>query len=156
MIIWVMKIFFVQFFYIVLPPLLNILGPYHFCLYCVLLCMKCLLGITNWSFPFYWFPLFLCIDHWEKLSYLSVLFFGTLHSNGYIFPFPLCFLLPSFHSYLQGLFKQPFCFFAFFFFGIVLIPVSCTRSRTSIHSSSGTLSIRSSPLNLNRFRFRFK
>ena len=31
---------------------------------------------------------------------------------------------------------------------MVLIPVSCTMSRTSIHSSSGTLSIRSSPLNL--------
>ena len=26
------------------------------------------------------------------LSYLSLLFFGTLHSNGYIFPFLLCFL----------------------------------------------------------------
>ena len=31
---------------------------------------------------------------------------------------------------------------------MVLIPVSCTMSRTSIHSSLGTLSIRSSPLNL--------
>ena len=29
-----------------------------------------------------------------------------------------------------------------------LIPVSCAMSRTSIHSSSGTLSIRSRPLNL--------
>ena len=36
----------------------------------------------------------------------------------------------------------------FFSMGMVLIPVSCTMSRTSIHSSSGTLSIRSSPLNL--------
>ena len=31
---------------------------------------------------------------------------------------------------------------------IVLIPVSCTMSRTSVHSLSGTLSARSSPLNL--------
>ena len=38
------------------------------------------------SFPFYCFPLFLCTDHWGRLSYLSLLFFGTLHSNGYIFP----------------------------------------------------------------------
>ena len=36
------------------------------------------------SFPFYCFPLFLCTDHWGRLSYLSLLFFGTLHSNGYI------------------------------------------------------------------------
>ena len=32
--------------------------------------------------------------------------------------------------------------------GMVLIPVSCTMSRTSIHSSSGIVSIRCSPLNL--------
>ena len=36
----------------------------------------------------------LCTDRWGRLSYLSLLFFGTLHSNGYIFPFVLCFLLP--------------------------------------------------------------
>ena len=41
-----------------------------------------------------------------------------------------------------------FAFLHFFFFEMVLIPVSCTMSRTSIHSSSGTLSIRSSPSNL--------
>ena len=39
-------------------------------------------------------------------------------------------------------------FLHFFFLGMVLTPVFCTMSRTSIHSSSGTLSIRSSPLNL--------
>ena len=32
----------------------------------------------------------LCIDHWGRLSSLSLLFFRTLHSNGYIFPFLLC------------------------------------------------------------------
>ena len=39
------------------------------------------------SFPFYCFPLFLCIDHLGRLCYLSLLFFRTLHSDGYIFPF---------------------------------------------------------------------
>ena len=39
-------------------------------------------------------------------------------------------------------------FLHFFPMGMALIPVSCTMSRTSVHSSSGTLSIRSSPLNL--------
>ena len=37
----------------------------------------------------------------------------------------------------------------FFFLGMFLIPVSCAMSRTSVHSSSGTLSIRSNPLNLS-------
>ena len=41
-----------------------------------------------------------------------------------------------------------FAFLHFFFLGMVLIPVSCRMSCTFIHSSSGTLSIRSSPLNL--------
>ena len=36
----------------------------------------------------------------------------------------------------------------FFFLGIVLVTASCTMLQTSIHSSSGTLSTRSNPLNL--------
>ena len=48
------------------------------------LCMKCPLGISNFLEeisslpPFCCFPLFLCIDHRGKLSYLSVLFFGSI------------------------------------------------------------------------------
>ena len=49
------------------------------------------------------FPLFLCIDHWGRLSYLSLLFFGTLHSNGYIFPFLLCLSL----LFFSQLFVRP-------------------------------------------------
>ena len=41
-----------------------------------------------------------------------------------------------------------FAFLHFFFLGMILIPVSCTMSWTSVHSSSSTLSIISSPLNL--------
>ena len=41
-----------------------------------------------------------------------------------------------------------FAFLHFFFLGMVLTPASCTMSQTSIHSSSGTLSIRSNLLNL--------
>ena len=41
-----------------------------------------------------------------------------------------------------------FAFLLFFFIGMVLFPVSCTVSQTSVNSSSGTLSIWSSPLNL--------
>ena len=69
--------------------------------------------------------------------------------NGYIFPFLLCFLL----LFFSQLFVRPpqtaiLLFLHFFSMGMVLIPVSCTMSQTSIHSSSSTLSIRSSPLNL--------
>ena len=56
-----------------------------------------------YSFSFYWFPLFICIDHWGRLSYLSLLFFGTLHSNGYIFPFLLCLSL----LFFSQLFVRP-------------------------------------------------
>ena len=41
-------------------------------------------------FPILLFSSILCTDHWGRLSYLSLLFFGTLHSNGTIFPFLLC------------------------------------------------------------------
>ena len=55
--------------------------------------MKCSLGISSLVFPFCCFPLVLCIDCWGRLSYLFLLLFGTLHSDAYIFPFLLCFLL---------------------------------------------------------------
>ena len=61
--------------------------------------MKCSLGISNFlkvislSFPLCCFPLFLCIVYLRRLSYFSLLFFGTLHSFGHIFPFLLCLLL---------------------------------------------------------------
>ena len=73
-------------------------------------------------FPILFFPLFLCIDCWGRLSHFSLLFFWTLHSNGYIFPFLICFLLP----FISQLFVRPpqtaiLLFFHFFFLGIVLV-----------------------------------
>ena len=50
-------------------------------------------------FPILLFSSSFCINHWGRLSYLSLLFFGTLHSNRYIFPFLLCFS-PLFFSQL--------------------------------------------------------
>ena len=84
---------------------------------------------------------FLCTDHWGRLSYLSLVFFGTVHSNGYIFTFLFCFLF----VFLSQLFIRPsqkaiLLFFHFFFLGRVLLPVSCTMSWTSVHSSSVILS----------------
>ena len=61
--------------------------------------MKVSLGIFNFfeglSYSFF-YPLFLYIDHFGRVSYLPFLFFGTLHSEGHIFSFLLCLLLPFF------------------------------------------------------------
>ena len=54
-------------------------------------------------FPILCFPLFLCTDHWRRLSNLSLLFFGTLHSDRYIFPFLLCLAL----LFFSQLFVKP-------------------------------------------------
>ena len=65
-------------------------------------------------FSCYCFPLLVCIDRWGRLSYLSMLFFGTLHLDGYIFLFLLCLFLLLF---------SPICkppqtsIFAFLFLG---------------------------------------
>ena len=62
-----------------------------------------------------------------KLSYLSLPFLGTLHSDGYIFPFLLCLLL----LFFSQVFLSPpqtiiLTFWHFFFLGMVLITTSCT------------------------------
>ena len=102
--------------------------------------MKNSLGISNFldeisSFQFC-FPLFLCIDHWGRLSYLSLLFFGTLNSDEYIFPFFLC----LFTVICKASSDNHFAFLLFFFLGVVLITASCTMLYISIHISSCTLS----------------
>ena len=70
-----------------------------------------------WSFIFYCFPLFLCIVHLRRLSYLI---FGTLHSVGCIFPFLLCLLL-IFSVVCKASLDNHFVLFHFFFLGVVLI-----------------------------------
>ena len=54
-------------------------------------------------FPILLFPLFLCIVHLRRLSYLSLLFSGTLLSGEYIFPFILCLSL----LFFSQLFVRP-------------------------------------------------
>ena len=61
---------------------------------------------------------------------------------------PLLFTSLLFTAICKASSDSHFVFLLFFSMGMVLLPVSCTMSRTSVHSSSGTLSIRSSPLNL--------
>ena len=71
-----MKIFFVQFFCVFLPSLLNLLllGPYHSVLYRAHLCMKCSLGIS---------------DFLEEISSLShsvffLYFFALIAEEGFL------------------------------------------------------------------------
>ena len=61
-------------------------------------------------------------------------------------PLPLASLL--FSAICKASPDSHFAFLHFFSLGMVLLPVSYTMSQTSVHSSSGTLSIVSSPLNL--------
>ena len=61
---------------------------------------------------------------------------------------PLLFASLLFTAICKASPDSHFAFLHLFSMGMVLIPVSCTKSRTSFHSSSGTLSIRSRPLNV--------
>ena len=61
---------------------------------------------------------------------------------------PLLFSSLLFIAIYKASSDSHFDFLHFFFLGMVLLPLSCTMSQTSVHSASGTLSIRSSPLNL--------
>ena len=87
----------------------------------------------------------LCIDRWRRLSYLFLLFFGTLHSDAFIFPFP-----PLFFSQL---FVRPpqtaillFCISFPWGWSWSLSPVQCHETPSIVHQA--LLSIRSSPLSL--------
>ena len=98
--------------------------------------------ISPWSqktAPMY-FPLLLCIDHWGRLSYLSLLFFGTPFKWVYLSfsPLPLTSLL--FSAICKASSDNHFVFLHLFFLGMVFSTASCTMSQTSVHSSSGTLS----------------
>ena len=73
---------------------------------------------------------------WGRLSYLSLLFFGTLHSDAYIFPFLLCFLL----LFFSQLFVRPpqtaillFCISFPWGWSCSLSPVQCHEPMSIVH-----------------------
>ena len=75
--------------------------------------------------------------HWS-LSYLSLLFFGTLHSNEYIFPFLLCLSL----LFFSQLFVKPpqtaillFCISLSWGWSWSLSPVQCHEPPSIVHQS---------------------
>ena len=94
--------------------------------------VSCIAGwlFTLWaswdSLPILLFSSISSTDHWGRLSYPSLLFFGTLHSDGYIFPFLLCL---SFLFYSQLFIRPPqatilpFCISCWRFWS--LPPVQC-------------------------------
>ena len=89
--------------------------------------------------------------HWSlRKAFLSLL--AIIWNSAFIWLYlyfsPLLFTSLLFTAIYKASSDSYFAFLHFFFLGMVLIPVSCSMSWTSIHSSSGTLSITSSPLNL--------
>ena len=97
-----MKIFFVQFLcvschlflissvFVRFIPFLSFIVPTFACnvpLASLIFLRKSLV------FPFILFSLFFLNCSLRRLSYLSLLFFGNMHSSGYIFPFLSCLVL---------------------------------------------------------------
>ena len=115
-------------------------------LYCALLCIKCSLGISNF------------LEESSSLSHYIVFlyFFVLITQEGFLISpchslelyiqvvhlsfSPLLFASLLFSAVCKASLDNHFTFLHFFFLGMVLIMASCTVLRTSIHSSSGTLS----------------
>ena len=112
---------------------------------------------------FWMFILFLLFSsislHWSlRKTFLSLLalLWNSAFKWVYLFFSPLVLASLLFTAickvitlhYIKASSNSHFAFLHFFSVGMVLIPFSCTMSQTSIHSSSGTLSIRSRPFNL--------
>ena len=89
--------------------------------------------------------------HWSlRKPFLPLLaLFGTLHSYWvYVSLSPLSFTSLLFSAICKDSSDKYFAFLHFFFLGMVFITASCTMLWTTVHRISGTLSIRSNPLNL--------
>ena len=116
--------------------------------------MKCSLVSLLYLKRLLVFPslLFSCISlHWSLrkafLSLLAILWNSTFKWV-YLSFSPLPFTSLLFTAVCKASSDNHFSFLHFFFLGMVLISASCPMSQTSVHSSSGSLSIRSNPLNL--------
>ena len=116
--------------------------------------MKCSLGISDFldEVSSLSILLFSSISlHWSlRKAFLSLLaiLWNSAFKQIYLSFSPLLFTSLLFTAICKASSDSHFAFLLFFFMGMILHPVSCIMSRTSIHSSSSTLSIMSSPLNL--------
>ena len=81
-------------------------------------------------FPILLFTLFHCIVLFGRRSYPLLLFFETLHSDRYIFPFLLCLCFSSFSAICKASSDKHFAFLHFFSWGWFwsLPPVRCYKS----------------------------
>src|SRR5574337_894029 len=135
-----MKIFFVQFFCVFLPLLLFCFCWVHTIsvLYRAHLCMNCSFGISDFleeipSFShsvvfLYFFALIAKEGFLISSCYSLELCIQMLIS--FVFSFAFCF--SSFTAICKASPDSHFAFLHFFSMGMVLIPVSCTMSRTSV------------------------
>ena len=122
--------------------------------------MKCSLGISNF------------LEEISSLSHsvVSLYFFALIAEEGFLispcyslelciqmgvsFLFSFAFHFSSFHNYLSGLLRQPFCFLHFFPLGDGFDHCLLYSVTNYCHSSAGTLSTRSKPwiyLSLSRY-----
>ena len=118
------------------------------------LCMKQFIVISNLlkeisSLCHYIASIFLhCLLKKVLLSLFAILW-NSAFRWVYIFLFLLCLSFLFFSQlFVNSSSDNHFAFSHFFFWGVVLITTSCIMLQTSIHSSSGTASIKSNPLNL--------
>ena len=98
-----------------------------------------IMPILSWNVPLI-SPIFL------KRS--LVLSWNSVFSWVYLSLSPLPFTSLLFSAIYKASSDNYFSFLHFLFFEMVVVTASCTTLQTSIHSSSGTLSTRSKPLNL--------
>ena len=141
-----MKIFFVQFFCVFLPPLLNI-----FCFFRSILFQSLIVPIFAWNVPLVFliflkrslfFPILLFSSislHWSlrkaSLSLLAILWNSAFKwVYLYFSPLPATSLLFSVICKVSS--DRHFAFLHFFFLGLVLITRSYVMVWTSVHSSS--------------------
>ena len=144
MVILVIETFSVQ-FCIFLPPLLLLQGPYISILYCAHLCVECSLGISSFleeiSSLFHLLLSSVSLHcslkkaFWFLLSILWNSAFSWVNLS--LFPLSLVYLL--FSAICKTSSDNHFAFLYFFFWGMVLVTISCTMLQTSVHSSSGSL-----------------
>ena len=107
--------------------------------------VKCSLGISNFleeisslshSVVFLYF--FALITRKAVLSLLAILW-NSAFKWEYLSFSPLLFTCLLFTAICKASPDSHFAVLHFFFLGMVLLPVSCTMSRTFVHSSSDTL-----------------
>ena len=100
-------------------------------------------------FPLFFFFLLLSIVHWRRPSCLLDILQNFMFNWMYLSLSRLLFASLHSSAICKASSDSHFALLLFFFFGIILFTASSTVLWTSVHSSSVTLLIRSSPLNLS-------